>query len=1175
LLSAATQGVLGRLRRGAEADVQARRGFTVARTEALLRLRDVPRGPWAWTLGLVRAARLLSTSGRAVVLEAEEGEERVVTLRFGVGGRDLAGAELRGVLHAAVAGPEDRSEETGAWLGELGERWRAEVGAAINAGLASGPRSIALHTSAAGRAYVRREVHTAGQDPYAEQAAPGRCPPQAFEVVVREARPGVGRRISAWLGRQVAAAVQVERVWREALFLPMGQVGSVELGHALPGTPLALGEHAVWGVAPALGGPWLVRDGVRSLSLASALAAAGLAVDALGGWIACPGLRVTADEASVVRDAGFELLVAWLHDARAHAFAVAPGAGGSAGAGASGPVGAGMSGGTGASGPVGAGGSGGAGASGSSGAGMSGGTGASGHVDRGMSAETGASGHVGAGMSGGTGAAVQVLPGPDGGGGWTVVWPTRVEQVLTASGRAVDRETVAQRAKVGRDFLYVWRHHQTLVPPAMQARTFAVWPSELAVLQASVPELRPVPVRALGEAPQVERVDLTTLAQGSLAPVDVDMGAAGSVTTQAGGRVELRLRAYVHRFPTAGQGATALLAYGRRVAQVRETGRVVAGVTLVCELQGAGIDALRGEAALLQALVDRCREAAERAMAMLLAQGLAHANPWEVPLVRAQAEALTGAGLGLRYRHERGDPGPELTWDESPLLGLVVGRDETGTRPVTLQAALERCRDAGGIVTLVPGQAWPGWAAREPVHTPWSLTPEGRALLERVIGKEVLWDMPTLPELHALPREASAQPGLVLAPAELQRLRGKLEAAAKAGVDDATARAAVLAHLLARRARGRGEATGTAAERVAGAEATGAEAGLDELPLLRRFDPRALQPVRRVSLAQSLSEAPLPGLLVAGSASRSLAGPALLVTPGEAWLLHAEGLRPASGASVVAAPVHGSARPVRRAGSGGASLLVVPVATEVALGALRIDGMSPTRVALWGGGLHIDELQLPAPLECVGGRLTLTRQGSRTGGERLGGEIRGLCRIVVAQAREHQRLQRPGGPQHAGLGEFLARCQAAVDAGQAPLIADILSPRTDDERTRLGPRLAASLQRHPLERLPPPGPRRLESTLRQVLARPVAVGGALLSWQVASLRRAADTGWDIELGKRNAFVQRGQAAEQGPEDAYVAAALAVAALFSAAREAKARDGGLVDEWIADYRLLALVYAHAP
>ena len=61
----------------------------------------------------------------------------------------------------------------------------------------------------------------------------------------------------------------------------------------------------------------------------------------------------------------------------------------------------------------------------------------------------------------------------------------------------------------------------------------------------------------------------------------------------------------------------------------------------------------------------------------------------------------------------------------------------------------------------------------------------------------------------------------------------------------------------------------------------------------------------------------------------------------------------------------------------------------------------------------------------------------------------------------------------------------------------------------------------------------------------------------------------------NAFVQRGQAAEQGPEDAYVAAALAVAALFSAAREAKARDGGLVDEWVADYRLLALVYAHAP
>jgi hypothetical protein len=1083
VLSPSVAVVLERLRRGAAVEGQARRGFTVARTEALLRLRDLPRVPWAWTLGLVRAARLLSTSGRAMVFEAEEGDERVVTLRFGVGGRDLAGAELRSILHAAVAGPEDRSMQDAAWLGELGTRWRAEVGAAINAGLAAAPRSIALHTASAGRVYLRRDSQTAGQDPYAEQPASGRCPPQAFEVVVREPRPSVGRRLTAWLARQAGAAPQVEQLWREALFLEPGQAGGVELGRALPGHRVALGEHAVWGAAPRLGGPWLVREGVRALSLAPALAAAGLPVDALAGWIECAALRLTADEGAVVQDAAFELLVAWLHDARAHAQV-----------------------------------------------GEAQGAGPEGQVLKDMSKESATDKAA-----------------------WTVVWPTRVGQVPTASGRAVDCETVTQRARLGRDFLYVWRHQQGQVPAAMQARTFTLWPSELAALQATVPELRPVPVRALGDAPQVERVDLTSLAQGSLTAVAVELGAGRVAATRAGARIELTLQAFVHRYPTAAQGATVLLAYGRRVANVRETARVVPGVTLICEVVGADIDALREEVALLQALTDRCREAATQAMPMLLAQGLAHATPWEVPLVRAQTEALTGAALGLRYRSERGEAPPVLVWEESPLLGLTVGRDATGTRPVTLQQALERCRDAGGIAVLVPGQAWPGWVAREPMHAPWSLTTEGRALLERVIGKDVLWDMPTLPELHALPLELSAQPGLLQPPAELQRLRERS--------DDERNRPALLAHLLA--ARASGQPVGD----------------LEELPLLRRYDPRALQPLRRVSLAQVLAEAPLPGLLVAGAVTRTLAGPALLVTPGEAWLLHTAGLRPASAGGVTSAPAptSGHARPLRRAGGANAPLLVLPVASQVAVGALRLEGLEPTKVALWGGGLHIDDIELPAPLECVGGRLILTRQGTRSVGDRLSGEIRGLCRVVVAQALEQRRLHRPGGPQHAGLGEFVARCQAAIAAGQGALIADILSPKPAPEGERLGSRLGVSLQRHPLQRLPPAGPRRLEAVLRQVLARPLAVGSALLSWQAASLRRAAETGagWEIDLGRRNAFVQRAQAAEQGPEDSYLAAALAVAALFSAGRDMRAPVSALVDEWVADYRLLALVYAHAP
>ena len=135
--------------------------------------------------------------------------------------------------------------------------------------------------------------------------------------------------------------------------------------------------------------------------------------------------------------------------------------------------------------------------------------------------------------------------------------------------------------------MYVWRHQQGQVPAAMQARTFTLWPSELAALRAMVPELRPVPVRALGDAPQVERVDLTSLAQGSLTAVAVELGAGRVAATRAGARIELTLQAFVHRYPTAAQGATVLLAYGRRVANVRETARVVPGVTLICEVVGA------------------------------------------------------------------------------------------------------------------------------------------------------------------------------------------------------------------------------------------------------------------------------------------------------------------------------------------------------------------------------------------------------------------------------------------------------------------------------------------------------------------------------------------------------------------------------------------------------------
>ena len=1070
-LSSGVARVLQQVRRGV-ADGQVRRGFTVARTEALLRLREVPRAPWGWTLELLRAARLLSTSGRAVVEEAQEGEERVVTLRFGVGGTDLQAADLRGILFAAVAGEEDMSSGPAPWLGEVGAKWRAYVGAAINAGLADGPRSIEVRTASDARAYVRKDSHAVGGDPYAEHAAVGRCPQQAFEVVIRETRPGFGRRVAAWLARQASASAQVEKLWREALFMPAEQRGPIEVGRVLPGYRVQLGTHATWGADLGLGGPWLVRDGVRSVSLARALTTAGLPAEELPGWIECPALRLTADEATVTGDAAWELLVAWLHDARAHTFDVKPG------------------------------------------------------------------------FEGPTMARREGAPA-------VVLWPQAVERVVLASGRVLERATVDQRVRGGRDFLYAWYHQRSEVPATLQARAHVLWPSELAVLHRELAELRAVPLRALGDSPQVERADLSALHKSSLAPVVIPVTSA-PLHGKSGAAVTVEAIAYVHRYPTDKSGAIALMSYGRRVAQVREAQQVIPGVTLLCELKGADMDALRADNDLLRAVIDRCGRATAEAMPMLLAQGMAHTSPWEVPLLRLQLTELTGSALGVRYRAEE-ERGLVLTWDESPLLGLTVGRDETHTNAVTLQQVLVRVRDAGGVILETQGQAWPGWASSRPEHAPWTLTTEGRGLVERVVGKEVLWDLPTMPEMHVLPRPIAEQPGLVLPAAELARLRT---------ADEPRVHAMLRAHVLA----GRGFDVDVG--------------GLVDLPLFVRFDPRALQALKMISLQQVLAEGTGLGLAPWGSASRRLTGPALLVTPGEASLLYALGLRPAiSGAAPVqtagsTTPSH--SRPTRRSEASRVALLVVPVASPVAVGSLRLDGTEPTKVALWGGGLHIDDLELPGPLQCVGGRLILTKQGTRAGSDRLAGEIRGMCRQVVSQAQQQRRLHVPGGTQRAGLDEFLARCAAAEDANGVASYADLLAPRVG-EGPRLGLMLAQSLKETPLHKLPPAGGRRFESALRQALARPLAVGSALLSWQAARLVKAVETGkgWEIELGRRSAAIQRATATEAKEEDTYVATALAIAGVFAGARAAEARSSSLMDEWVAVYRLLALVYAHAP
>ncbi|WAS94424.1 hypothetical protein [Nannocystis punicea] len=1060
---ASVAAALSRIRR-AEGDAGALRAFTVARTEAVLRLRELPRpGAWHFTLPLVRAANAVARGARGFAREREDGELRTLTLTFSTAGFDYAAVDLRGLVLAAAEGDSDMSD--GACSEGPVASWRRLVGAGVNEALAGAPVAVEVRTAAGAVRYVRKDSHAAGQDPYGEQRSAGRCLPQSFEVELQWPRPGFGRRLTSWLARQAGAEAALTELWLAALpgAEPSQTAGKgIELGRPLPGLEVSLGTAeapvGTWGWAPEQGGPWLVREGVRMVSLAQALTRLGLTPAEFAGWIDCPRVRLTADEASVALDAGCELLAAWLLDARAHSF-----------------------------------------------------------PDKSQA-------------------------------GFTVQWPSELRHVPTLSGRPAPIEQVAQRCRQGRDLVYAWPHQAESVAPAIRARVYALWPSELALLQKAIPEARPVPARALGESPQFERADLSNLFKSALPLVQVTMGAEASATTAAGGRVQVTLEAFVHRFPSAEEGAIALLFHERRLAHVREAGRTIAGVTLVARLDGETaealtIDGLRAEKGLLTAIAESCRAAALRVMDRLLAPALAHESPWELPLVRAQAGALTGAALAVRYRPRReasGAEAAELAWDESPLLALTVGHDMAG-HAVTLQQALVRCREVGGIVVEDPKQRWTTFRSPDPRHEPWALSREGRALCERVMGEAVLWDMPTTPEGHLLPGAAAAQRRLVLGPGAIAQALGSARPPWE--------RAELRAHLLV------AEALGLAVAEVVDA------------PLFVRYDPRTLEPVRMVSRSDARSEG--LGLLPPGSGTRALAGPALLVTPGEARLLHAAGHPLAAGSTATATTSARSSRaPVRRAGGAPQSLAVLPVADALCLGALRVEPR-PAKIAVWGGGLHINDLDLPPPLDWIGGRLALTREGARAGSERLAAQVKGLAREVVRTALRERLLHAPGSPQRAGLDAFRERCAAPGSP-----VAEGMRDRAGLEGHALADMCAQSLKRHPLRRLAP-GPRRFEELLRQALVRPVAIEGAFLSWQAARLGNVEGRAWSIELGRRNAEVQAALA-DDAPHDAlFAAAALALAQLFAEARARGVPASGLPEELVAGYRVLALLYAHVP
>jgi len=1045
--------------------------FTVARTEALMRLREIPRGPWEWTVGLLQAALCLVRFARVQVSATVTDRERVVELHFSVPGARLEEA-LVGVGEVLFLGLEEAPSALREPTAEEGlGRWRVAIGAALNAGLAMAPTDLRLITPAGSRVLVRREGKVSPRhDPYRERRDPERCPRDAFIVRMREPRPSFGRRLASILALRGTIQDEIDVVWRRALLLWSdddgdGLVGGLDLQRHLPGVRVRLGEHALWGMLPEVGGPWLVRDGVKVFDLSRMLAEHDLDARFFAGWIDCPSLRLTADLAAVTRDQAYELLVAWLSDAQAHAF---PGNGG--------------------------------------------------------------------------------LP--------QIIWPTEAPHISTASGRPMPLAQVRQRAMEGVDFPYEWPHRRSEVPARAQARVFVVWPSQLALLTASIPELRPVPQRNLGDLMRQARADLGGLMERSLPVMPLELEAPTVPFAGEGGTLSdgtIRLEAYVHRRASATEGAIVILAHGRRIAQSREDSRNLPGVTLLATIEAdVPIDVLRAERAALETVLERSRGALAEHRERLMAAAFAEDAPWEIPLVRASAATAGSETLGLTYRLQDGRM--TLTWRERQLTGLSIGETRGGASR-SLADALACLRDRGGVVVEHATQRWSSLDPEDAQSAVWSLSPHGLGLCERTLGERGLWRMPIAVEAQLRPKPATDQRRLLLTH------NGRDDHLAKAA-RSVRSRAALVAHLLV--ARALGEPT----------------LGLERESLFTRYDPRALSPSSLVSLEEIERSQPRPQLSPAGAVHRELAEVVIEATPGEAQLLHdvlelAPALPTGAGGRRSLAASQGR-QAVRRRGHERSPLVTLPVVDEIAAGSLRIDDPdpdTPAAIALWAGGLHIDDLTLPAPLDCIGGRLWLTHAGLKAGTERLADRLRDLSRELLRRALDQRLYHPPESREALAVAALIARLQAAP-ARERTWISDLLPSASAGPRRQQV--LARSLERHPLRRLIGSGSERLAQVLRQSLTCGVVLETAFLSWRAARILEApaGRAGrWTLELGRRDAWVQAALARDATLSATFEAAAVVLATIYNRGRHEGLPGCDSLSESIAYYRLLALAFAH--
>lgn len=744
-------------------------------------------------------------------------------------------------------------------------------------------------------------------------------------------------------------------------------------------------------------------------------------------------------------------------------------------------------------------------------------------------------------------------------GAGEVRWPDSLGEGPTASnGRTLTVQQLREDAERGRELVYVWRHQAAAVPAHAKGRIAALWPSEEALLREQLPTLRLVPLRALGQQ-DIDPADLTSLAGGCYEPLPLSRNQIFASTHAEGGLI-LSLDAYIHRARTATTGFVVLLAYERRVAQFNERSFVVPGVTLVCRISTDGHDldvaALRRDHETLAKIADSCRRRALEHAEALLAHVLRHANPWENPFVRNALDELGPGTVELRYQQT--DHGVRLGWRDSMLLDVTVGRTREG-QAKTLRDGLRSLRERGFVIVGHPLKRHDQTRSNDPMLQPWLLDDAARALLVRLLGGASVLSMPVVAEAHPL---------VVADPVEDQRHLVRQRETIKSWLDraatDPLARQRLLGHLLV--ARGLGLDT----------------LGLETVPLLERYDPRALSPTRLVSLAAALAESPRPGLIPAGAVHRGLPRPMLEVTPGIAALLAEVGEFEPGASGTIAVSVtrepSQSSTPIRRRARKGAPLLAKSVVHPFAVGRLQVAGDATSDgIGLWSGGLRVGELSFAEPLGRVSGRLILTPVGQRVGARQVEEIVKTEARDLLADAIRQRTLLPPDGPARRRLDAFVGYVRAKIrEQDTFRLSEEFGLTGPEDPGRRVAMLRAMSLGVAPLR---PLGSRRevlLQDVVRQSLAMAVHFDTAMLSWKPAKLGlRRRDGSLEIEFGLRNAWIQRGldEQKQLAPEEhrhaALLAGVLVVASFFEQARAREDLDLGREHLVVALWRLLEL------